>query len=809
MAKTRGKSRAKGAGGGERPGSPFGSGLTRRDVLVAATALGVLPASPARAANAVYLENQRPGNPRSEWDLTGASKAIEGFAAQMSVNRGETVQLKVKTSARSYRVDIYRLGYYGGAGARKVATIASPAVVTQPSPLRNASTGLVDAGNWSVTASWAVPADAVSGVHVAKLVRTDGTSGANHVVFVVRADDLSSEIVLQTSDTTWHAYNTWGGNSLYTGSPAGRAYKVSYNRPFWNRFNDATGTTGPRDFLFDSDYPMLRWLEANGYDVSYIAGVDADRYGARLVRHKLFISVGHDEYWSGPQRAYVEAARDAGVHLAFFSGNEVFWKTRWEPSLDAARTPYRTLVCYKETHANAKIDPTAAWTGTWRDPRFSPPSDGGRPENALMGTIYTVNAGSVPRITVPAVLGKMRFWRNTSVANLAAGQVATLNGNALTYEWDEDLDNGVRPAGLIRVSSTVDGNVEILVDYGSTYGRGAATHVMTLYRAASGALVFGAGTTRYAWGLDDVHDVTLSATPVSDARVRQATVNLLADMGLQPLTLQPGLVPATASADRTPPTSTITSPAPGSTVQLGEAVTVAGTAADAGGGVVGAVEVSTDGASWRPAQGRESWTYSWVPAAAGPVTLRSRAVDDSLNLETPGAGVAVTVGSGGGGGTYTLWNNATPATLTDNDPNPVELGVKFRSARNGSIAAIRFYKGPQNTGAHTASLWTAGGVRLATATFANESAGGWQQVALNPPVAISAGQTYVASYHTSSGFYSVDNNFFTSNRVSGPLTALADGVQGGNGVYAYGGGGTFPTDTYQRSNYWVDVVFEG
>ena len=119
---------------------------------------------------------------------------------------------------------------------------------------------------------------------------------------------------------------------------------------------------------------MIRWLEANGYDVSYTTDVDTDRRGAELLEHQVFLSVGHDEYWSGAQRANVEAARDAGVHLAFFSGNEVFWKTRWENSIDGSGTPYRTLVCYKETKANAKIDPLPdVWTGTWRDPRFSPP----------------------------------------------------------------------------------------------------------------------------------------------------------------------------------------------------------------------------------------------------------------------------------------------------------------------------------------------------------------------------------------------------------------------------------------------------
>jgi hypothetical protein len=113
----------------------------------------------------------------------------------------------------------------------------------------------------------------------------------------------------------------------------------------------------------------------------------------------------------------------------------VYWKTRWENSIDGSATAYRTLVCYKETHANAKIDPTSAWTGTWRDPRFSPPADGGLPENALTGTIFMANdVGTDFAITVPAADGKMRFWRNTSVATLTSGQTATLPTGSLGYE---------------------------------------------------------------------------------------------------------------------------------------------------------------------------------------------------------------------------------------------------------------------------------------------------------------------------------------------------------------------------------------
>ena len=599
--------------------------------------LGAQAVDPCAASpvNQVACENSKPGNPASEWDISGAGSAlIQGFATSISVNRGETIGFKVSTSAASHRLDIYRLGYYGGLGARKVAQIDVLAPALQPACASDATTGLVDCGVWAQTAAWSVPADAVSGIYVAKLVRTDGGSGASHIVFVVRDDTGQSDILFQTSDTTWQAYNRYGGNSLYVGSPAGRAYKVSYNRPFTTR-GDA-----PEDWLFNAEYPMLRWLEANGYNVSYFTGVDTDRRGAEILEHKVFLSVGHDEYWSGQQRRNVEAARDAGVHLAFFSGNEVFWKTRWESSADGTATPYRTLVSYKETHANAKIDPEpGVWTGTWRDPRFSPPDDGGLPENALTGTLFTVNCCSYA-ITVPEPFGKMRFWRNTSVAALNGGQSATLAANTLGYEWDEDPDNGFRPRGLIRLSSTTANVQQRLLDYGSTYGPGTATHSLTLYRAPSGALVFGAGTVQWSWGLDATHDRTASTV---DPRMQQATVNLLADMAAQPSTLQPGLVAATASSDLAAPSSAIAAPANGASVATGAPLVVSGTATDIG-GLVAAVEVSVDGgATWKAATGRGSWTFNWTPTAPGSVNIKSRAIDDSGHVENAGAGNTVTV----------------------------------------------------------------------------------------------------------------------------------------------------------------------
>src|SRR5262249_46049282 len=215
------------------------------------------------------------------------------------------------------------------------------------------------------------------------------------------------------------------GYSLYgPGINSVNAKKVSYNRPFVTR-----SVNGGQSWVFSAEYPMVRWLEANGYDVSYFTGVDADLNGAHLRQHQVFMSSGHDEYWSGNQRANVEAAVANGVNLAFFSGNAMYFKTRWENS-------GRTLVCYKES--TEKLDPTPVWTGLWRDPRFSPPSDGGRPENAVTGALYAQRTDLT--MNVPADDGKMRFWRNTSIAQQSPGQVASLPFRVLGPEWDEDID---------------------------------------------------------------------------------------------------------------------------------------------------------------------------------------------------------------------------------------------------------------------------------------------------------------------------------------------------------------------------------
>jgi len=638
----------------------------------------------ARPANRIVAENCKPGNPSTEWDINGSGdRRIQGFATDISVNLGEAISFKIESDSPAYRIDMYRLGYYRGMGARLVATVkpSVPLPQKQPECLSDDSVRLFDCGNWAVSASWTVPRDAMSGVYVARLVREDGDPPswapdnsrttaarpaplphaygalgfgklanalkeprASHIYFIVRDDTSRAELFFQTADTAWQAYNRAGITSTYgsfdPARPMERAYKVSMNRPYVTRDYRAV------NMVFNAEYPMIRWLEANGYDISYTTGIDSDRRGELIKNHKVFLSVGHDEYWSGTQRAHVEAARDAGVHLAFFSGNDVFWKIRWEPSTDPSKTPYRTLVTYKETHNNAKIDPVKdVWTGTWRDSRpFNP--EGPKPENALKGTIFTVNAWRNDPLVVPARFAPLRFWRNTEVAQLKAGQQAVLGYGILGHEWNEDLDNGFRPAGLMRLSETTVNNVPYIQDFGTVYAAGTATHHLTLFRAPGGALIFSAGTVQWAWGLDPNHDTETGIPPEralsSNIRIgvdlkgpvraiQQATMNLLADMGTQPTTRQEGLVAATASTDKTPPVSKVD----GAAKSVGNgAFEVSGTASDSG-GVVSGIEVSVDGGkTWHPADGTTKWRYRFEAATApAAAAVMSRAVDDSGNLE--------------------------------------------------------------------------------------------------------------------------------------------------------------------------------
>jgi hypothetical protein len=229
---------------------------------------------------------------------------------------------------------------------------------------------------------------------------------------------------------------------------------------------------------------------------------------------------------------------------------------------------------------------------------------------------------------------------------------------------------------------------------------------------------------------------------------------------------------------------------------------------DSSGGVIGGVEVSVDGGTtWHPVAGRESWTYIWTPTMIGTVTILSRAVDDSGNLETPSAGTSVTVAPPDC--PCSNWNSSTiPSQVDSGDPNSVEIGVKFHADYDGYITGIRFYKSTANTGTHIGNLWTTTGTLLGGATFTNETSSGWQQVNFSNPIAITANTDYVASYFAPAGHYSATLGFFATSGIDDPpIHLLQDGVDGPNGLYRYASGSTFPTSTFNSTNYWVDVVY--
>ena len=163
---------------------------------------------------------------------------------------------------------------------------------------------------------------------------------------------------------------------------------------------------------------------------------------------------------------------------------------------------------------------------------------------------------------------------------------------------------------------------------------------------------------------------------------------------------------------------------------------------------------------WRRANGRTAWTYAWQTGSPRTVNIRSRAIDDSGNVEAASLGISVVVEVGASQCPCSIWPATQNPGVAQNDPNAVELGVKFRTDVNGFITALRFYKSPQDVGPHVGNLWSASGTLLASTTFAGETASGWQEAPLPAPIAIAANTTYVASYHTASGHYTASVGFF-------------------------------------------------
>ena len=348
--------------------------------------------------------------------------------------------------------------------------------------------------------------------------------GASHIVFIVRDDDGGSDLLFQTSDTTWQAYNQYGGNSLYTGSPGRTRLQGQLQPPVHD--------PRPRRPRTGSSTPSTRWSAGSSETATTSATSPAstrDRSGAEILEHEVFLSVGHDEYWSGGQRANVEAARDAGVDLAFFSGNEVFWKTRWEDSIAGPTTDHRTLVSYKETHANAKIDPSRRLDRDLARPARSTPR--GRTRRTRSPAPSSRSTRGTSAIEVPAADGKMRLWRNTAVAALARGPDRdAAGGHARLRVGRGRSTTASRPAGarppVRRRPQRRRGAPGLRLDLRLRH-RDAPPDAVPRTRAARSSSAPARSSGRGASTA-----TTIAAAPTPDPDMQQATVNLLADMGV-------------------------------------------------------------------------------------------------------------------------------------------------------------------------------------------------------------------------------------------------------------------------------------
>jgi len=446
------------------------------------------------------------------------------------VHRGDTIELFVNTRSSHYTFEVFRIGWYQGLGARRVVGPIAVEGTEQPMPDADPVTGLVDCA-WVnpvvlVTATPTDPDDWPSGVYLARLTASD--SGAqSYIFFVVRDDSRHADLLVQLSVTTYQAYNPWGGKSLYNWGSSGRerAAKVSFNRPYAaNAQNQAAATgMGAGEFLTNLqphpdvykvsnagwDCNMVRWLEREGFDLAYCTNLDTHARPALPLNCRGWLSIGHDEYWSWDMRQHVEAARDAGVNLGFFSANSAYWQVRFEPSV-ASGTADRVMVCYKKASRDPSVTGLADRshaTDKWRSAAVD------LPEETLIGVMY---AGDP--VDADIVIEAADHWVFAGTG-LAPG--AVLPG-LLGYEVD--AVQGHSPPGLQVLAASPWTAL-------SDAQRQGVAH-MSVYTASSGAVVFATGSIQWAWGLDDHNVPTLRSSRLSPA-AQQITHNVLARLAGQ------------------------------------------------------------------------------------------------------------------------------------------------------------------------------------------------------------------------------------------------------------------------------------
>ncbi len=412
---------------------------------------------PAPTARWVSSENAKPGT--RDWVATPDPKhSIEGFASAVSAAQGETVGLYVSTTAPTFHVEAYRVGWYAGLGGRHIWSSAEVPGVHQAS-------GRYISGINMVEAPWSRSLDVVPdqtwppGVYLLKLVASTG--GQSYIPLTVRDDASHAAFVVQQSVTTWEAYNLWGGSNLYEGGNHGarssRSRVVSFDRPY--------AGNGSGDFL-GNELGLVTLVEKLGLDVTYWTDIDLHTRPDLLFQHRVLLSLGHDEYWSGPMRLGAETARDHGVNLVFFGANAINRRIRLE---DSPIGPSRREVNYKDDSSDPMLrtNPKDA-TVDWRNAPIS------QPESALLGESYECNPVKADMVVYDA-----SNWLFTGTGLTGGGKIEGLIGT----EYDHYNSWRAHP-----------NNVTILSDSPLTCGSMKSHANSTYYTAPSGAGVFDSGT---------------------------------------------------------------------------------------------------------------------------------------------------------------------------------------------------------------------------------------------------------------------------------------------------------------------------
>lgn len=417
------------------------------------------------------------------WEISKPSgPALQGYTSSTSAFPGEILDLYVH-STQPYKMELFRMGYYGGEGAEIVHTIKDLPASKQ---VMKTDPGTMQA-NWKSTFSLRIDESWKSGVYMAKLTNKDQKS--SYLTFVVKDKNPNASIGVLISTNTYNAYNNWGGKSLYGYNSTNKeaAVKVSFDRPYNNG-------RGSGEF-FAYEYNMIRWLEKKGYKLTYFTDTDVDNGYLSKLQTELLLIPGHDEYWTKAMRDNIQRETKARMNLAVFNANVAYWQVRLHHN-------DRLMVGYKyraKEDPFLKINPSEVTT-RFRDMPVN------RPEKQVMGLMY---AGIPEKKQQSLVVSNSSHW--------------IYNGTGLK---EGDKIEGVIGGEVDRYDGQMSG-VQVIADSPvGLYGKDTSAHVI-FYNKPTGGKVFATGTFYWNWFLDPFGHETLAQ---QNEHIEQMTINVLTEL---------------------------------------------------------------------------------------------------------------------------------------------------------------------------------------------------------------------------------------------------------------------------------------